>query len=91
MVIGATGVGRWSYACSKAIDEFLAMAYYAGASAPVVIGRLFNTVGPRQSGRYGMVVPTFVRQALLGEPITVFGDGKPTALLLPRQGRRRAA
>jgi UDP-glucose 4-epimerase len=75
MVMGATGVGRWSYACSKAMDEFLAIAYYRERRLPTVIGRLFNTVGPRQTGRYGMVVPTFVRQALANKPITVFGDG----------------
>jgi UDP-glucose 4-epimerase len=75
MVLGGTGVGRWSYACSKAIDEFLAIAYYRERRLPTVVGRLFNTVGPRQTGRYGMVVPTFVRQALANQPITVFGDG----------------
>lgn len=75
MVMGATDVGRWAYACSKAIDEFLAIAYYRERRLPTVVGRLFNTVGPRQTGRYGMVVPTFVRQALADKPITVFGDG----------------
>lgn len=75
LVMGATHLGRWSYACSKALDEFLALAYYRERQLPVVIGRLFNTVGPRQTGRYGMVVPTFVRQAVAEEPITVFGDG----------------
>lgn len=75
LVMGATSKGRWSYACSKALDEFLAIAYWKERSLPVVIARLFNTVGPRQTGRYGMVVPTFVRQAVLGEPLTVFGDG----------------
>ena len=75
IVMGATTRGRWSYACSKALDEFLAIAYYRERGLPTVIGRLFNTVGPRQTGRYGMVVPTFVRQALAGEPITVFGSG----------------
>jgi UDP-glucose 4-epimerase len=74
--MGPTTRGRWSYACSKALDEFLALAYYHEKSVPVTIVRLFNTVGPRQTGRYGMVLPTFVRQALLGQPITVFGDGK---------------
>jgi UDP-glucose 4-epimerase len=74
-VLGPTYKGRWSYACSKAIDEFLALAYWKEKNLPVVIVRLFNTVGARQTGRYGMVVPTFVRQALLGEPITVYGDG----------------
>jgi UDP-glucose 4-epimerase len=76
LVMGPTNLGRWSYACSKAIDEFLALAYYTDRSLPVVIGRLFNTVGPRQLGRYGMVVPTFARQAVLNNPITVFGDGR---------------
>lgn len=75
LVMGATHKGRWSYACSKAIDEFLGLAYFRERRLPVLIGRLFNTVGPRQTGRYGMVVPTFVRQALAGEPITVYGDG----------------
>ena len=76
LVMGPTHLGRWSYACSKAIDEFLALAYHAEKGLPVVIGRLFNTVGPRQTGRYGMVVPTFVRQAVGNLPITVFGDGE---------------
>ncbi len=75
LVLGATTKGRWSYACSKAIDEFLALAYFKEKRLPVVIVRLFNTVGPRQTGRYGMVIPNFVKQALLGHPITVFGDG----------------
>ena len=75
LVMGATHKGRWSYACSKAIDEFLGLAYYKEKKLPVVVVRLFNTVGPRQTGRYGMVIPNFVRQALAGEPITVFGDG----------------
>ncbi len=74
-VYGSTSVRRWSYAESKAIDEFLALAYWHEKKLPVVIGRLFNTVGPRQTGQYGMVIPRFVRQALLGHPITVFGDG----------------
>src|SRR5213596_3406676 len=76
LVMGATNKGRWSYACSKAIDEFLALAYWREKKLPTIVVRLFNTVGPRQIGRYGMVIPTFVRQALRGEPITVFGDGK---------------
>ncbi len=76
IVLGATAKSRWSYACSKAIDEFLALAYWKEKQVPVVIARLFNTVGPRQTGRYGMVVPNFVKQALTGEPIKVFGDGK---------------
>ncbi len=75
LVMGPTSKGRWSYACSKAIDEFLALAYWKEKHLPVVVCRLFNTVGPRQTGRYGMVIPNFVKQALLGHPITVFGDG----------------
>ena len=75
LVMGPTSKGRWSYACSKAIDEFLALAYRKERKLPVVIVRLFNTVGPRQTGRYGMVLPTFVRQALAGAPLTVYGDG----------------
>jgi UDP-glucose 4-epimerase len=76
LLLGPTSTGRWSYACSKALDEYLGLAYSKERRLPVVIGRLFNTVGPRQTGRYGMVVPTFVRQALAGEPITVHGDGQ---------------
>jgi UDP-glucose 4-epimerase len=75
LVLGATVKHRWAYACSKAIDEFLALAYWKERRLPVVIVRFFNTVGPRQTGRYGMVLPSFVRQALAGEAITVFGDG----------------
>jgi len=75
LVMGPTNKGRWSYACSKAIDEFLALAYYKEKKLPVTVVRLFNTVGPRQTGRYGMVIPNFVRQALAGAPITVHGDG----------------
>ncbi len=75
LVLGATFRGRWAYACSKALDEFLALAYHRERMLPTVIGRMFNTVGPRQTGRYGMVLPTFVRQALASEPITVFGSG----------------
>ncbi len=75
LVMGATNKGRWSYACSKAIDEFLAIAYWKEKKVPTVIARLFNTVGPRQTGRYGMVIPSFVRQALRGDDITVYGDG----------------
>ncbi len=78
LVMGPTPKHRWAYACSKAIDEFLALAYYRERRLPVVIARLFNTVGPRQTGRYGMVIPTFVKQALAGEPITVHGDGTQT-------------
>src|SRR5947207_4405700 len=76
LVLGATTKHRWAYACSKAIDEFLALAYWKERKLPVIIVRFFNTVGPRQTGQYGMVIPNFVRQALAGEPITVFGDGK---------------
>ena len=76
LVLGPTVKGRWSYACSKAVDEFLALAYWKEKKLPLVIVRLFNTVGPRQTGRYGMVLPTFVTQALSGRPITVFGTGK---------------
>jgi UDP-glucose 4-epimerase len=76
LVLGATNQHRWSYACSKAIDEFLALAWHRESNLPVTIVRLFNTVGARQSGRYGMVLPTFVRQALLGEAITVYGSGE---------------
>ncbi len=76
LVLGPTSKSRWSYAASKAVDEFLGLAYWREKKVPVVIGRFFNTVGPRQTGRYGMVLPNFVRQALDGEPITVFGTGK---------------
>lgn len=75
LVMGPTSKARWSYACSKAIDEFLALAYAKARRLPVVVVRLFNTVGPGQTGRYGMVLPNFVRQALKGQPITVYGDG----------------
>jgi UDP-glucose 4-epimerase len=75
LVMGPTSKHRWAYACSKALDEFLALAYFKEYQLPVVVVRLFNTVGPRQTGRYGMVIPTFVGQALAGEPITVYGDG----------------
>jgi UDP-glucose 4-epimerase len=76
LVMGATDKGRWSYAASKALDEFLALAYWKEKQLPVVVARFFNTIGPRQTGQYGMVVPNFVRQALEGKPITVFGTGK---------------
>jgi UDP-glucose 4-epimerase len=76
LVLGPTTKGRWSYACSKAIDEFLALAYWRERKLPTIIVRLFNTVGPRQTGQYGMVVPTFVKQALTGRPITIHGDGQ---------------
>ncbi len=75
LVLGATNRGRWAYACSKALDEYLALAYYRERFLPVVIVRLFNTVGPRQSSRYGMVLPRFVQRALSGRSITVYGDG----------------
>jgi nucleoside-diphosphate-sugar epimerase len=75
LVMGPTSKHRWAYACSKAIDEFLALAYWKERNLPVIIVRFFNTVGPRQTGRYGMVIPNFVRQALARQPITVFGDG----------------
>jgi UDP-glucose 4-epimerase len=78
LVMGPTNKGRWSYACSKAIDEFLAIAYWKEKRVPTVIARLFNTVGPRQTGRYGMVIPNFVQQALTGQDITVYGDGTQT-------------
>ena len=91
LVMGPTSKGRWSYACSKAIDEFLALAYHKEKRLPVVVVRLFNTVGPRQTGRYGMVIPNFVKQGLLGNPITVFGDGNADALLHVRERRGLAA
>ncbi len=76
LVLGPTTKGRWSYAASKALDEFLALSYWKEKKQPVIVVRFFNTVGPRQTGRYGMVLPSFVRQALDGTPITVFGTGK---------------
>jgi len=76
LVLGPTSKSRWSYAASKALDEFLALSYWKEKKQPVIVARLFNTVGPRQTGRYGMVVPNFVNQALNNEPITVFGTGK---------------
>ena len=76
LLIGPPTFGRWSYACSKALDEFLAMAYWKEKKLPVVIARFFNTIGPRQTGQYGMVVPTFIKQALSGNPLTIYGDGK---------------
>jgi UDP-glucose 4-epimerase len=78
LVMGPTPKHRWAYACSKAIDEFLALAYHRERKLPVIVVRLFNTVGPKQTGRYGMVIPTFVRQALTDAPITVYGDGTQT-------------
>jgi UDP-glucose 4-epimerase len=77
-ILGSTKISRWSYACTKALDEFLALAYFQKEKLSVIIVRLFNTVGPRQTGRYGMVIPNFVSQALSGLPITVYGDGKQT-------------
>jgi UDP-glucose 4-epimerase len=76
LVFGPTTKGRWSYACSKAIDEFLGLAYWKEKALPVGIVRFFNVVGTRQTGRYGMVIPRFVTQAIQGKPITIFGDGK---------------
>ena len=76
LVLGATTIGRWSYAASKALDEFLALSYWKEKKLPVIVVRLFNTVGPRQTGRYGMVMPNFARQALEGAPITVYGSGR---------------
>jgi len=76
LVIGSPDKGRWSYACSKAIDEFLGLAYWREKKLPTIIVRFFNTIGPRQTGQYGMVVPTFIRQAMAGETLTVFGDGR---------------
>jgi len=78
LVMGPTPKHRWAYACSKAIDEFLALAYWKERKLPVIIVRFFNTVGPRQTGQYGMVIPTFVKQALSGRPITVYGSGEQT-------------
>jgi UDP-glucose 4-epimerase len=78
LVLGTTNKGRWSYACSKAIDEFLALAYWKERKLPVIVTRLFNTIGPRQTGRYGMVVPRFVRAALRNQPVPVYGTGQQT-------------
>ncbi|MCK4956223.1 MAG: GDP-mannose 4,6-dehydratase [Candidatus Cloacimonetes bacterium] len=75
-LLGSTSISRWSYSCAKAVDEFLSLAYYREKKLPVVIVRCFNTVGPRQTGQYGMVIPKFVKSALLDHPITIFGDGK---------------
>lgn len=82
VVLGATSRSRWSYAASKMIDEFLALAYSRQKGLPVVIARLFNTIGPRQSGRYGMVVPRFIQQAIAGQPLTVYGDGMQSRCFL---------
>jgi nucleoside-diphosphate-sugar epimerase len=89
-VLGPTTKSRWSYACSKAMDEFLGLAYHASRALPVTIVRYFNTIGPRQTGRYGMVVPRFVRQALAGEPITVYGDGEQSRSFTDVQDAVRA-
>ena len=78
IVLGSTSLSRWSYACSKAIDEFLGLAFYQQYGLDIVIGRFFNTVGPRQTGQYGMVVPRFVRSALKNEPLTIYGTGRQT-------------
>lgn len=78
LVLGASTIGRWSYACSKLLDEFLGIAYWREKHVPVNVVRLFNTIGPRQTGQYGMVVPTFMRQALNAEPLTVHGTGEQT-------------
>jgi UDP-glucose 4-epimerase len=77
-LLGPTTISRWSYSCTKSMDEFLALAYWREKKLPVVIARFFNICGPRQTGRYGMVVPRFVKQALLGQPITIYGDGRQT-------------
>ncbi len=77
-VLGSTSTARWSYSTSKAVDEYLALAYYREKGLPIVITRLFNTCGPRQTGEYGMVVPQFVKMALMGQTVTIFGDGKQT-------------
>jgi UDP-glucose 4-epimerase len=81
LVLGPTTKGRWSYACSKALDEFLALAYWKEKGCPTIVVRFFNTVGPRQTGQYGMVLPRFVSQALAGEPITVYGTGEQSRCL----------
>ncbi|MDD5680514.1 MAG: GDP-mannose 4,6-dehydratase [Candidatus Omnitrophica bacterium] len=77
-VLGTSTIPRWSYACTKKLDEFISLAYFKEKKLPVVIVRLFNTCGPRQTGRYGMVVPRFIKQALAGRPITVYGSGAQT-------------
>jgi len=77
-VLGATTISRWSYSCTKALDEFLALAYWREKELPIIIVRFFNTCGPKQTGRYGMVVPRFIKQAMSGKPITIYGDGKQT-------------
>ncbi|HEX9027683.1 MAG TPA: GDP-mannose 4,6-dehydratase, partial [Anaerolineales bacterium] len=82
VVLGPTSRSRWSYAASKMVDEFLGLAYHREKGLPVVVFRLFNTVGPRQTGRYGMVIPRFVQQALRGDPLTVYGDGEQSRCFL---------
>jgi UDP-glucose 4-epimerase len=77
-IYGSTAVARWSYAATKATDEFLALAYFRNKQLPVIVGRFFNTVGPRQTGRYGMVIPRFVGQALRNQPLTIYGEGNQT-------------
>ena len=89
LVLGPTTKGRWSYAASKALDEFLALSYWKEKKQPVIVARFFNTVGPRQTGRYGMVLPNFVRQALENSPITVYGTGQAIAVLLRRSRHDR--
>lgn len=89
-VVGPTSKSRWSYSTSKAVDEFLALAYHKEKGLPVVIFRLFNTVGPRQSGRYGMVIPRFVSRALQGEPLQVYGDGNQSRCFCDVQDAVRA-
>jgi UDP-glucose 4-epimerase len=78
LLLGCPHQHRWAYACSKALDEFLGLSYWKEKQLPVIVVRLFNTVGPRQTGRYGMVIPNFVKQALAGEPLTVYGTGEQT-------------
>lgn len=82
VVLGPTSRSRWAYAASKMVDEFLALAYYREHGLPVVIFRLFNTVGPRQTGQYGMVIPRFIEQVFTGQPLTVFGDGQQSRCFL---------
>jgi UDP-glucose 4-epimerase len=91
LVLGATSRQRWAYAASKAVDEFLGLAYHRAHGVPVVIGRFFNVVGPRQTGRYGMVLPTFARAALRAEPIRVFGDGSQSRCFLHVEDAASAA
>jgi len=89
-VLGPTSISRWSYSCTKALDEFLALAYWREKRLPIVIARFFNTCGPRQTGRYGMVVPRFAKQAIENKPITVYGDGKQTRCFTDVQDTVRA-